>query len=68
MKVKNRQIEEMSCEVAKLETKIAESEAKIIVQPESIERIEVFQDNVVQRFEALEKLMKYFAEQADELS
>ena len=68
VKEKNRQIEEMSCEITKLETKITEKEANNIVQPESIEKIELFQNNVVERFEALEKLMKYFAEQLDKLS
>ena len=58
----------MSCEITKLETKITEREANNIVQPESIEKIELFQNNVVERFEALEKSMKYFAEQLDKLS
>ena len=38
------------------------------VLPECVEKIELFENNIVQRFEALEKLMKYFAEQLDELS
>ena len=45
----------MSCEITKLETKITEKETNDVVQPESIEKIELFQNNVVQRFEALEK-------------
>ena len=38
------------------------------VLPECVEKIELFENNVVQRFEALEKLMEYFPEQLDKLS